>query len=386
MTLTNLAKAPFPWFGGKSKASDAVWQALGDVPHYVEPFAGSLAVLLNRPHPANRPYYSETVNDLDGFVVNAWRAMQWAPEETARWASWPVTEADKTARQIAVLKWRTDATLDLLAGDAEWYDAKIAGWWLWAVCAQIGAFDGTGAWTADPVTGRIYKQAPVRNVREPGVSRDLPLLADDGRGVNHAGGREPGVSRDRPHLGNDGQGVNRPAGREPGVTALDAWPDTERFHDIAMPELIRWFRYLSARLRHVRILNGDWSRSVTTGAAHTLNVRQGDGPAGVFLDPPYDNDERSRNLYVEDCGSVAADCRQWALSVGDNPRWRIVLAGYDTEHAALEEHGWTAVAWFTDGYLTGGYGNGHQQHRERLWLSPHCLTDTDRHGEQLSLI
>lgn len=34
-------KAPFVWFGGKRKVADKVWQALGDVDHYVEPFAGS---------------------------------------------------------------------------------------------------------------------------------------------------------------------------------------------------------------------------------------------------------------------------------------------------------------------------------------------------------
>lgn len=54
MTLRNLDRAPFPWFGGKSKAADTVWSLLGDVPHYVEPFFGSGAVLLGRPHPANR--------------------------------------------------------------------------------------------------------------------------------------------------------------------------------------------------------------------------------------------------------------------------------------------------------------------------------------------
>lgn len=40
--------APFPWFGGKARAAGRVWAALGDVGHYVEPFAGSLAVLLGR--------------------------------------------------------------------------------------------------------------------------------------------------------------------------------------------------------------------------------------------------------------------------------------------------------------------------------------------------
>ena len=56
-------KAPFVWFGGKRRVADAVWAALGDVDNYVEPFAGSLAVLLERPNPPR----TETVNDADGF-------------------------------------------------------------------------------------------------------------------------------------------------------------------------------------------------------------------------------------------------------------------------------------------------------------------------------
>lgn len=48
-------KAPFPYFGGKSKVSDLVWGLLGaDVMNYVEPFAGSLAVLLGRPGGAGK--------------------------------------------------------------------------------------------------------------------------------------------------------------------------------------------------------------------------------------------------------------------------------------------------------------------------------------------
>jgi hypothetical protein len=224
------------------------------------------------------------------------------------------------------------------------------------------------------------------NAREPGVKRNLPHLTGQGRGVNHPDGREPGVSRNRPHLTSDGQGVNRPQAREPGVldppgpehglSALDDWG--HEYHDLVMPELVRWFRHLAARLRHVRILNGDWSRLVTTGAAWTLPVRSGHGPAGVFLDPPYTNTERASGLYAEDDGSVAAACREWALEVGDNPKWRIVLAGYDTEHdAEMEAAGWTCHEWFASGYLTGGMGNvgadAHQQDRERLWASPHCV-------------
>lgn len=54
-------RAPFPWFGGKSKVAAQVWERFGDTPNYVEPFAGSLAVLLGR-ETAPRV---ETVNDID---------------------------------------------------------------------------------------------------------------------------------------------------------------------------------------------------------------------------------------------------------------------------------------------------------------------------------
>lgn len=354
MTLKNLQKAPFPWFGGKSKAAPLVWGLLGDVEHYVEPFAGSLAVLLNRPHPANRSYHSETVNDLDGLLVNAWRAIQWHPEETAEHASWPVSEIDRTSREIALVRWREDRLADKLSGSAEWCDPKMAGWWLWGVCVQIGAFTIGGPWTADD-NGMIVK-----------IDRKA-----EGRG-------EPGVKRGLPHIANDGKGVNRPAAREPGV--MSDSPDNE-FHPHTMPELIRWFQWLSARLRHVRILNGDWERTVTVGVTKTLSVRKSDGHAGIFLDPPYaDTANRSKGLYGIDDLDVSHLVKAWCAENGDDPDRRIVLAGYDGEHDnQLADLGWTAHEWFTTGYLQGGYslqsqdGSGHQQDRERLWASPHCL-------------
>jgi hypothetical protein len=65
--MTGLA-APFPWFGGKRRVAGDVWARFGDVDNYVEPFAGSLAMLLGRP--AGHRGRIETVNDLDGFVSN----------------------------------------------------------------------------------------------------------------------------------------------------------------------------------------------------------------------------------------------------------------------------------------------------------------------------
>jgi hypothetical protein len=148
---------------------------------------------------------------------------------------------------------------------------------------------------------------------------------------------------------------------------------------MTMPELTRWMRFLAARLRHVRILNGAWERACTSGALQSLPVRQG-GHCGVFLDPPYDNAVRDADLYTEDGGTPAADVRAWCLANGDNPRYRIVLAGFDAEHGDLARAGWREVEWFRKGFLKGGMAQqgdaGHQQGRERLWLSPHCLGAT----------
>ncbi len=169
--------------------------------------------------------------------------------------------------------------------------------------------------------------------------------------------------------------------------------DLGEYHPMTMPELRRWMQFLSARLRHVRILNGDWKRTLTGGASKILTVRMGDGHCGVFLDPPYaDTASRTDGLYAEDSLTVAHEVRAWCQKHGDDKDYRIVLAGYDTEHAALEQEGWTAIEWYRAGFLRGGMGNTagtggqHQQQRERLWLSPHCLTaEIEKPETQLSM-
>lgn len=340
--MIDALKAPFPWFGGKSRAAEHVWAALGDVAHYVEPFAGSLAVLLNRPHVANRAYYSETVNDLDGLVVNAWRAMQRDPEAVAEHASWPVSEIDITARQVALVSWRDNEMAARMAADPEFFDAKFAGWWLYGICAWIGGgWCGSGPW----------------------VVQDGVLRKSNG-----------GVSRRRPHLSSDGSGVHSQTLRESGVFDLAAVVP----HPVTMPKLLAWMRLLSARLRHVRIVNGSWERVCTSAALKSISVRAGKESCGVFLDPPYaDTAQRAVDLYAVDSLSVAHDVRKWCLTNGSDPKLRIVLAGFDGEHGtALVDAGWRELEWFTGGWLSGGMG--HQQHRERLWLSPHCLQPESR--------
>jgi len=168
-----------------------VWQAFGDVPNYVEPFAGSLAVLLGRPHTPR----TETVNDADLLLCNFWRAIQADPVATAYYADWPVNEADLLARHKWLIETGAFRTAKLREC-AEFYDAKVAGWWVWGLCAWIGS--GWGQKSAE----------------------QLPHLGNAGRGIN----------RKLPHLGDAGRGIEE------------------------------YFFTLADRLRGVRVACGDWTR------------------------------------------------------------------------------------------------------------------------------
>ena len=62
---------PVPYFGGKITAAPRIVSLLPPHQHYVEPYAGSLAVLLAKPR---APF--ETVNDLDQQLVTFWRVLR----------------------------------------------------------------------------------------------------------------------------------------------------------------------------------------------------------------------------------------------------------------------------------------------------------------------
>ena len=341
-------KAPFPWFGGKSRVADQVWAALGDVRNYVEPFAGSLATLLMRP--PDHEGGAETVNDRDRYLANFWRAVQADPDAVAHAADWPVNECDLTARHVWLVSEGRRA-LERMDADPEFFDAKIAGWWVWGQCAWIGSgwCAGTGPWTVED--GQL-----VRGDAGRGINRQLPHLGDAGRGINrqlpHLGNAGRGINRQLPHLGNAGQGINRKlphlgnAGQ--GIAA--------------------YMQQLADRLRRVRVCCGDWSRVVTDGAMkHGATV-------GVFLDPPYLGSVRTTDLYASDDHDVANDVREWALAHGNDPRMRIVLAGYEGEHDMPAT--WRVVGYSGKkayGSHAGGGVNADNRHKERLWFSPHCL-------------
>jgi hypothetical protein len=252
------------------------------------------------------------LNDADGWLVNAWRAIRDRPGEVAEHAAGPVTEIDYHARLAWLQARRDESLVSWLEGDPEASDPKAAGWWLYVLACGIGEPFGPGPWRV--VDGHLVD------------SRELPHLGNAGRGVN----------RELPHLGDAGRG----------------------------DPLHAYMTRLADRLTRVRITCGDWAR-VTTPSV-TRAGTGGDSTRAVFLDPPY---ATSGDLYAARTEGVAAAVREWCLTAPSD--LRIALCGYDDEHDALTAEGWVKA----EGKAGGGAGYSTRRdngRRERIWYSPAC--------------
>jgi len=436
-------KAPFPAFGGKSKVAPMVWDRLGDVDNFVEPFCNSAAVLLNRPH-AGR---IETVNDWDCYVANFWRATAHDPEAVAVHADNPVNEADLHARhRWLVLSDYAELFRRQMRTDPTFYDVRVAGWWVWGACCWIGSgwcpepsqqlphlsasggqglsqklphLDAVGRavasgpassaeWNQVPVISRPGSGGGVHQVVELNGSRGVlsqklpelngsrgdtaasaewqqkPRLADEGNGVN---------VNHRPQLADAfslGRGVNagaigttRPGlNHRAGLQQLGLPPKcAER-----QAWLQDWFLRLRDRFRTVRVCCGDWIR-VCDSPSTTTRL----GLTGLFLDPPYrthladGKSNRSRELYAsdrdQDVNGLVDRVIAYCLECGDDPQMRIAVCCYEGEgYEVLAEQGWTVESW----KASGGYGNqsgavNDNAARERIWFSPACVKAEDDH-------
>ncbi|MDE2097686.1 MAG: DNA adenine methylase [Patescibacteria group bacterium] len=426
-------KAPFPYFGGKSRVADLVWGRLGDCDNVIEPFCGSCAFLLARSHAPR----VETVNDADCYVANFWRATAEEPHAVAVAADWPVNEADLHARhRWLVLSEDASKFRERMRRDPHYFDTVIAGWWCWGLCCWIGGgwctphgetLDG-GRKECLPLIGQKGKGAnktcneqrrPV--IANPGsdagkgvhgrvarLHEKQPVLPDNhvgGRGVNANGRikglREKAPTAERCQTGGKGvngagpceweqfpyldrgggQGINA-NGRPQLADAYDIGRGVHSHGDLGtcaqrLAWLKDWFGRLRDRFRTVRVCCGHWRR-VCESESVTTRL----GVTGVFLDPPYPTHtaegaaSRDGGLYAndgQDLDTLRDEVLAWCRERGGDPMMRIAVCGYDTDgYAALEALGWECVAWKAQ----GGYANRRKGNvnrgRERIWFSPQC--------------
>lgn len=354
-------KSPYVYFGGKSLVAPDVWTRFGDVDNFVEPFFGSGAVLLGRPDWTPSSRLSETVNDVDGFIVNFWRALRADPEAVAHYADQPMYESNIHAIH-AYLVARADNLTQRLEGDPNFYNARYAGWWVFGLACWIGSgfCSGDGPWVQ--VQGENGDWLLVNKNKDgalPGVARKLPKSEMNGvNAVIHSG-----ISRQLPKFGGP-QGVKRiiPKTNINGVLCPDKGG------------LLVWMEWLAERFRYARVCCGDWTRVCTDSTTiHSGNV------SAVFLDPPYTSEGRGSDFksYRNDDLNIAHSVREWCAERGVDPRFRIALCGYQGEHDSLvEKHGWGYHDWKgPSGYANQDPNSDAKAMRklERIWFSPHCL-------------
>ena len=391
--------APFPYVGGKARVAATIWRRFGRLDRYIEPFCGSAAVVLSEPADPQR---LEIIGDANGFICNAWRAIQADPDAVARHAEWPSIHADLLARHRWLVQWGRSGALARLAADPDWYDARAAGWWIWGVSNWITTSDFcvaafTGAVTDGPDVPDCIPHVPPeprgRGVTSSkvgdglGVRDGIPHIPDwpTGQGVQAAKfGSGPTVADKRPRIQPDNRGAagvqamrrgdvpdfrvipHKPGGR--GVTASKVGDGPGDSRRPPPPEWERgkrwrrWMRALAVRLSRVTILARSWescvqSRSVLGIVAPRLTT-------GVYCDPPYRHVRRRANLYAADSETVAEDVWKWALEHGENPRLRIAVSMMEGDFRIPK--GWTTHRW-----RSTAVGKGRRS--EIIVFSPHCV-------------
>jgi len=368
-------KAPFPYFGSKSRVAEEIWKRLGDPKVYVEPFAGSLAVLLYKETPCDR----EIICDNNGFVVNFWRALRAEPQAVAYWADYPTYHQDLTARHKWLILWGREHS-DKLSNDAEWYDAKAAGWWVWGISNWIGS-----GWCID--------RGDVENSNEPKVDNIRVHIKEriGGQGVQAQRKTLPKAKESIPyaaHIGGQGIQVNKIKISEqiPNVSPSTGGKGVQvqkqaDEHIIGSGDrLINWFDALAQRLSKVILLNRDWTEAVKpNNVTHGTNGSKYD--VGVFLDPPYKTDKRSNGLLYqsdqdETSDNIALDSYLWAIENGD--RYRIAYCCHSNDFEIPE--GWTAIDKTFSSYKRKS------DTKDWIMFSPACISQDEEERPNQTLL
>ena len=366
--------APFPWYGGKRRWADRVLLRFGHIDVYSEPFAGSLAVLLASP-----PHKREVVCDTDGGICNFWRALAADPDAVAHWADYPTIHDDLTARHRYLVRWVLEH-VDDLRNDPEYYDAKVAGWWVWGISIWIGGGWCQPNYRKQAAPDRIPKFAPTAA----GVGIKMP---HDGRPATPGGGHPTGagVSSQRETVPEgDGQRPyvdDRMGGQDVAVQRVTTPVDPNRMPKMSGAHIDRnamdkgdrvrpWLQELAVRLKGVIVLNRSWESAVTPSVLAQTDSGS-HPPVGILLDPPYSSSERDSNIYGSDADGtsddVAAAAWSWARAHGD--RYRIAYCCHEGDIKVPK--GWTSETQSFSGIRT----KARRDRLDQILFSPACLPD-----------
>ncbi len=405
-------RIPFVHFGAKWRAAHLIWERIGaDVSNYVEAFAGRADILMARPNGAGK---IETINDLDGLLTNALRGIKYAPDAVADECQWPVSELCLHAKHRRLVRAARETDLiERLRNDDEFCDPKLAGLWIWGRCCWIGSGWCASAMTAgDPllarqvshlsskqgVTSARFDEMPSNQMPHIGGTntiglgvhrgefRDaptkLPFLAGGANSAHYGHGvlkgefREP--SNQMPQMGSGGgKGVNYGTGVFRGDFRDGLYhkmPEVQSARGVfaagRLNALHAYLRRCADRLRHVRIVCGDWRR--VTGDSVTILH----GTTAMVFDPPYI--EGADGLYAAGDKSIAADVVEWCREHQDDRRYLIALCGFEGNY---DLPGWDCVSW----KARAGYGvqrksgpANDNRKREVIWFSPSCLKPSRR--------
>lgn len=251
------------------------------------------------------------------MLINAWRAIKHAPEELAKICSDPNSHVLYWQRICYLVK-EKENLLDRILQDDEYFDVKLAGYWLYYKGCEIGTID--------------LDSLDVEKV-----------YASTTNGITV--GRNQLVSSNGIH------------------SAYNKILDKEE-------RLITWFNDLKAILENTKICCLDWKRLFNEGVQ--WQDYGGTRKAAIFFDPPYSNARRG-GLYRKDSYEVYKEVNEFCIKNADRKTYKIVVAGYEGEHNNLEDYGYTKYEW----HAHGGYSNlgnvvSDNRLKERLWASKSC--------------
>lgn len=325
---------PFTWFGGKRKIAGLVWEKFGaNIPNYIEPFAGGLAVLLHRPIEDLSEFekFYEVFNDQNLFLLNFWRAVQYGDHaELIKYADFPAHETELLARHRQLVEKHRDLPDEAKSEVAyEIEEIELLAWQKHLI--------GNDQFEADLTQYNIFD--------------------------TEVAGLWLYVTRNWIGTGAD---------------------DPDIYPQLKMPSKIRkgWFggspeahlACLRQRLKRALGFVGDWKRVVKSKTQTTDR-----GTTGVFLDPPYRGTEdyyAGVSKKKPERSSIADQVDVWAFEHGADENFRIAVCGYE-HNFNLEEYqkrGWHLHRWKASiGFHSGKKDIAERkQSQEIIAFSPPC--------------